>query len=360
MDKNNHKQKSIVKELTPNKKNLEPTLDVMSPNNSEEIKGEPDLIVVNLDKGKVVAQFDKESRISDILESFKILDGIYKRQQIDAAIELKEEITPYLIKILKEVLNNPAEYIENEDNYDHIYALFLLGHFREHRAHQIIADLFSLPDEIPDKLFGDTVTEDLAIILYRTCGSSLELIKSLALNKKAYQYCRSSALRAIEFAVVDGLVSREEIMSFLEPLLFDDDFNDGTDFLYFVARTICHLYPEGFMEKIKKAFDDEIIDPWMIGYESFEKALQDGEEKCLEKVKKELRYRSLDDLHSRMSWWACFKSEEKAIASSLKIEKASNSDLAVKSRKKSKRNKAKANRKGKKKQSKASKKKNRR
>ena len=184
MDKNNHKQKSIVKELTPNRKNLEPTLDVMSPNNSEEIKGEPDLIVVNLDKGKVVAQFDKEGRISDILESFKILDGIYKRQQIDAAIELKEEITPYLIKILKMVLNNPAEYIENEDNYDHIYALFLLGHFREHRAHQIIADLFSLPDEIPDKLFGDTVTEDLAIILYRTCGSSLELIKSLALNKK--------------------------------------------------------------------------------------------------------------------------------------------------------------------------------
>jgi len=36
---------------------------------------------------------------------------------------------------------------------------------------------------------------------------------------------------------VDGLVSREEIMSFLEPLLFDD----------------------------------EIVDPWMIGYENFEK-----------------------------------------------------------------------------------------
>ena len=71
---------------------------------------------------KVVAQFDKEDRISDILESFKILDGIYKRQQIDAAIELKEEITPYLIKILGKVLNNPIDYIENEDNYDHIYA----------------------------------------------------------------------------------------------------------------------------------------------------------------------------------------------------------------------------------------------
>ena len=93
----------------------------------------------------------------------------------------------------------------------------------------------------------------------------------------------------------------------------------------------------------------------MIGYESFEKALQDGEEKCLEKVKKELRYRSLDDLHSRMSWWACFKSKEKAIAPSVKIEKASNSDFAVKSRKKSKTNK-----KRKKKQSRASKKKNRR
>jgi hypothetical protein len=39
-----------------------------------------------------------------------------------------------------------------------------------------------------------------------------------------------------------------------------------------------------------------------------------------EEVKKELRHRSLDDLHSRMSWWACFKSEEKSIAPSVKIE----------------------------------------
>jgi hypothetical protein len=49
----------------------------------------------------ISAFYKMEDRISAILKSFKILDGIYKREQIDAAIEIKEEITPYLIKILK-------------------------------------------------------------------------------------------------------------------------------------------------------------------------------------------------------------------------------------------------------------------
>lgn len=48
--------------------------------------------------------------MSEILEAFRLYDGIYKREQIDAAVELKEEITPYMIEILQKVLSNPNEY----------------------------------------------------------------------------------------------------------------------------------------------------------------------------------------------------------------------------------------------------------
>lgn len=50
--------------------------------------------------------------ITEILEKFRIFDGNYKRDQVDAAIELQEEITPFLIEILDNVLANPDPYLE--------------------------------------------------------------------------------------------------------------------------------------------------------------------------------------------------------------------------------------------------------
>ena len=44
---------------------------------------------------------EKTNIITEILEAFRIFDGKYKREQVDAAIELKKEITPHLIEILE-------------------------------------------------------------------------------------------------------------------------------------------------------------------------------------------------------------------------------------------------------------------
>ena len=60
--------------------------------------------------------------ITEILEAFKNFDGTYKREQVDTAIEFKEEITPHLIEILENVVADPDPYIQNENLYDHIYA----------------------------------------------------------------------------------------------------------------------------------------------------------------------------------------------------------------------------------------------
>ena len=86
---------------------------------------------------------EKTNNITEILEAFRLFDGIYKREQVDVAIELKEEITPFLIEILENVSTNPDEYIDNDERYDHIYSLMLLGHFRESKAHKVIIEYFS-------------------------------------------------------------------------------------------------------------------------------------------------------------------------------------------------------------------------
>ncbi len=304
---------------------------------------------------------EKTNNVTEILEAFKILDGIYKREQVDAAIELKEEITPFLIEILETVLADPHAYIEDDERYDHIYSLMLLGHFRESKAHNVIIDLFSLPDEIPHELFGDLTTSDLPTILLRTCGGSIERIRSMASNKDVDDYCRVSALNAMAYAVVEGIASREEVMSFFGTLFTGNETDEDSDFWGLLAGLAYDLYPEELMDTIKKAYNDDLIASGMIRYEDFEQALEDGKERCLERLKTDMERQSPDDIHNSMSWWACFNEESQFYAAQdpddlINYTHLTDSDQSNHEIKKKKK-KAKKN---KRKQVKASKRKNRR
>ena len=50
-------------------------------------------------------------RILKIQAAFEAFDGTYRRDEVDAALALREEITPYLIAILDKVLADPATYV---------------------------------------------------------------------------------------------------------------------------------------------------------------------------------------------------------------------------------------------------------
>ena len=302
---------------------------------------------------------EKTSIIIEILEAFKIFDGIYKREQVDGAIELKKEITPHLIEILENVLADPDPYIQNENLYDHIYSLMLLGHFRESKAHNVIIDLFSLPDDIPHELFSDLTTSDLPTILTRTCGGSIERITSMASNKDVDAYCRISALNAMAYAVVEGIASRKEVISFFGTLFTGNEADADSDFWSLLANFVCDLYPEELMDTIQKAYDNDLIFSGIIRYEDFKKALADGKEKCLERLKADLERQSLDDIHDSMSWWACFNEDQQSYAAPDSFKKDKHPTNVDQSKPKFKKKKSKTKKK-KRKQAKASKRKNRR
>jgi hypothetical protein len=304
---------------------------------------------------------DRQSKIAGILEAFKNFDGVYKREQVDAAIELQEEITQALIEILENALAEPEKFTEDNDRYDHIYALMLLGHFRETRAHRVIIDLCSLPGGLPHELFGDLTTEDLPTILLRTCGGSIDLIRSLASNRDTDDFCRVSALNAMAYAVVENIVSRGEVLAFYGTLFNPDEADEYSDFWGLLANCVCDLYPEEMMDTIDKAYEEDLINPGVIRYEAFESALEDGREKCLERLKIDLEHRSLDDIHASMSWWACFNQELQQAQEISHIDNPAFSDIfnqpATKIKKKRKKNRA---AKKKRNQAKAARRKNRR
>ena len=109
----------------------------------------------------------------------------------------------------------------------------------------------------------------------------MEQIKELVLNKEAYDFCRSSAFRALNFAVIGGIVSREEMLDFYGSLFTGDEAEPGSDFWSFVASAVYELYPEELMDVIKQAYQNDLIWSGYIGLDSFEQALKQGKEQTL-------------------------------------------------------------------------------
>ena len=249
--------------------------------------------------------------ISEILEAFRINDGVYKRKYVDEAVERKDEIIPHLISILENVVSNPKPYIEN-DYFDQLYAVILLGYFKAYQAHSIMIDLLSMPEDIPHQLFGDIISEDFPAILFQTSGGELDKIKSLILNRKANDFCRGSALRAMVYAVVDGIVTREETLDFFGSLFTGKEAKEDSAFWDLLANCVYDLYPEELMPVIQKAYQDDLIDPWAIRIEDFEESLQHGKKATFERIRVDMKRDMPADIHRYMSWWSCFETSEES------------------------------------------------
>ena len=284
--------------------------------------------------------------INELIKSLEIYDENYKRDEIEAALAQREEITPHLISVLEKVLQDPEKYADRDSDYwGHIYAFMLLGHFCETKAHDVIVDLFSLPDDLPSDLFGDSLTVDLPIVLLRTCGGNIERIKELILNESAYDYCRGSGLEALSYALIEGYITREEILSFYQEL-FSLEEPPQSAFHDILATCVYDIYPEELMETIEKAYDEGLVNPGHIRYEDFTEVLKSSKEKCLDRLKAELQKRQLDNLHERMSWWACFKQPQGSLSGNSSVKSLKNSPKLDKRLKKSKRKQSKASKKG--------------
>lgn len=194
-----------------------------------------------------------------------------------------------------------------------MYAVVLLAYFEEQAAHRVIIDLFSLPSEIPDQLFGDMTTEMLPTLLIKTCGGKLDLIKSLALNKEANQYCRGSAFQAMVLAVADGTITRKDALAFFAPLFTGNEAEPDSLFWSMLATYVNDLYPEELMDVINQAYEDELIQSFFIGYNEFLRNLKAGKEKTLMKLPDKLRMFLHDNVHDYLSSWACFNQNQSSL-----------------------------------------------
>jgi hypothetical protein len=247
--------------------------------------------------------------IDDIITVFREFDGVYQKEMVAAAIERREEIIPRLIAVLRQVIVDPDEYIKDQDLYDHIYALMLLGYFHAAEAHDTIIELFSLRDGIPHDLFGEIATDYLPVILLNTCGGSLDKIRAMSCDRKVDVYCRVAALQAMAYAVAAGIAPRPEVVAFMGTLFSGREAEEESEFWSLAADIVQALYPQENMAVIERAYEQGLISPWIIDRTAFKEAMDTGRQSVLERLKTNLEADSLDDLHAVMSAWACFRND---------------------------------------------------
>lgn len=224
--------------------------------------------------------------LNDILDNLKFNTSEYSLELIDSAIEKKEELVPELIYLLKELKNDPEPILEDADFIGHLCAVTLLTFFKNTECHSLLVDIFSLPDDIPYFLFGDLVVEDLPTILYATCDGNFNRIKELIVNEQAMTSCRWSAMTALNFALAEGKVNREEVLDIYEKLLLSE--NKDKDIKAIVLVNLSDICATEKLDLAKEIFAKDPSASSFLSLDDFTDALEVGIEDSYTVLKDQL------------------------------------------------------------------------
>ena len=248
--------------------------------------------------------------IEDILLALSHQDNEFPREALEQAVAKKAEITPHLLKILERVAEDPDEFLDQDDS-SYYYALYLLAQFRETRAYPLVVSIASLPPETVDALLGDTVIEGLPKILASVCGGDTGLITRLAENARVEKFARGSALTALLALVLSGDKSREEVMSYYSSLFDLTLKEEPSEEREVVLTTLTHcateLHPEELYERIKQAFENELIDDFIIDLKEVDEKMAEGKEAVLPRLRELPHLQLVESAVNEMEWWAWYQ-----------------------------------------------------
>lgn len=243
--------------------------------------------------------------ISDILRQMERNDGPFARAAVTEALARRVEIVPELLGILEAVADDPLRYTKDPDYMALTYAMFLLARFREIRAYPLLVRIFSAPGETVFDLVGDTVTEGLCNILASVSGGDVSGMRALIENEQANEYVRSAAMEGLLTLVATGQRTRDEVMEYFASL-FGKLERTPSNAWNALASCCTRLGPEEVLKEVRQAYEDELIESFMIRLSDVKEAAGLGHEGVIERLGRQ-RFHLITDVVKEMEWWACFK-----------------------------------------------------
>jgi hypothetical protein len=196
--------------------------------------------------------------VEEILEEFCRIDGFLAQKAIEEAVRQQEEITPHLLEILRDTIDDPEERGDGEES--HLYALYLLAQFKETQAYPLVVELASLPDDVVEFLLGDIVTEDLPAILASVSGGDISGIQELIEDEELNEWVRSSAIEALETLLRHEMISRSELHDYYQSLYGKLERKESSVWEALVYSTALFSFDD-LRPEVRKAYADELINP---------------------------------------------------------------------------------------------------
>lgn len=249
-----------------------------------------------------------EKTTAELIERIKCDPSrIFPEAELAEIIARKDEAIPLLLAFLEEVRDDPEKYSNDLDCFGHIYAVYLLAQFRAKEAYPIVLELFSLPNGLADRLFGDAVTDVAGRIMASICGDDVAPLKQLAENEEADEYVRVEALTALAILTLNRELERTELMAYYKELL---PTIDNMTILTFLINLCTDIYPGEVYDEIKAAYKDNKVDYLTIGMESVDRAMLEGQARVLARAEKNEHLQKIDDTIGELSSWFYFKNEK--------------------------------------------------
>ena len=217
-------------------------------------------------------------------------------------IDRRDEMIPHLIVVLESAHANPKEYLDGPQCMLPTYAAYLLAQFRETGAYRPLLALLNLEAGIAEEIFGDSITEDVHIILASVFDGDEAPLRALIENPLAGEYARASAgLRTYPALIHAGHISAEAVERYFHDLFDHKLIREPSHVWNNLCSTSADLGFAALFPLIQKAFDDGLCDPLFDHLENMHERITSGGDPHSARG-----YTPIDDVVAFMETWACF------------------------------------------------------
>ena len=250
--------------------------------------------------------------INEILAAFERSANRFPTKAVQAAVAQREAITPELLRILEDTIENAESILENDPDGDycaHLFALMLLAQFRETRAYPLVIQLARMDFACLDELVGDMLLEDIPQVLASVCGGDAAPIKALIEDSLLNEWVRSTALDALRVLIVEGVIPVEEATCYLREL-FDYRLERKASYVWASWSSLVEdIRAVELVDQVRAAYQLGMIEADFSPLSDFEKeiARPGGDE--LKRVRQR-HWTYVDDTAASLSRWDCFKPRE--------------------------------------------------
>jgi len=247
-------------------------------------------------------------QIEEILCEFNETRGSFPLLATFEALALGESITPTLLSILDDVLKN-YKHIK-PDNMDYLFALFILSAQACQQVFPYIIALASLPNDWPENLLGDCITESLPRMIASTYNGDISLVYNMIENEKINVWSRSAGINGLLALVANKYISRDSVIEYFRKL-FNSSFVNNEEFTAMLIQACIDLYPEELLPEIKKAFANDMVEEVFVNIDDVKYALTVDKKIALQRnLINNVHYRPIEDVKEAMEWMAAFQADD--------------------------------------------------